>query len=209
MSDVAPPDKAFPSPKGFKSQLRTDWSGWMEEDVQAIADQLEGELKPRTTIEIFYLGEFALYHCEAYLLRVWQNRLISAHTSKAEVETLRRYDIRSQEFKSWMDAMYAGQSPEDPRAARLLESTQRMREMIDGEAVHMSLPDLQILNQMRASAEARRDRALVNFYAARDRVSSVRPRASGDRSHPHARRGKSRKQGRAVAERPQARRKPG
>ena len=191
MSDVASPGPAFPSPKGFKSQLRTDWTGWMGEDAEAIAHQLERELKPSTTIEIFYLREFVFYYCEAHLLRVWQNRLISAHTSKAEVETLRRYDIRSQEFKSWMDAMYEDQSPEDPNVARLLERTQRMRDMIDGEAVHMSLPDLQILNQMRASAEARRDRALANFYAARDRLSSARPLASGDRSHPHARRGKS------------------
>ena len=181
----------------------------MEEDVQAIAHQLEGELKPRTIIETFHLHEFVFYYCEAHLLREWQNCLIASHSSRAEMDMLVRYDIRSKEFKSWMDAFYEDRTPEDPHVARLLERTKRMREMIDGQALHLSLPDLQILNQMRASAETRRDRALANFYAAVERRTSVRPLASENRTHSHARRGKSRKQVRAVVERKQARRKPG
>jgi hypothetical protein len=208
MSNVATTDPVLPDSDIFKSRLRTVWAMWVQ-DVEGTYKRVARENKPRTLIEAFYLHEFVACYCEAQLVREWQNLIISAHTSKAQQEMLRSYDIRSQEFNSWMDALYEGQKPEDPQVAKLFESTQLMREMIDGEALHLSLPDLHILNQMRASAEARRDRALANFYNAVDRRTAARPLASENRNHHHARQAKSRKQGRGIVEPSQARRKQG
>jgi predicted TIM-barrel fold metal-dependent hydrolase len=136
-----------------------------KDDFKRIRDALADEIKPRGILEQMYVEDIAYLVWEVLRLRRSRAGIINVAFREA-LESVLEQCLREPD-------RYVGQEADklahewftDPSAkkevAELLRSFELDETAIEGEAIRKSADDLERIDRLMASAEARRDKALV------------------------------------------------
>jgi hypothetical protein len=136
-----------------------------KDDFKRIRDALADEIKPRGILEQMYVEEIAYLVWEVLRLRRSRAGIINAAFRKALDRVLEQC-LREPGHGQCLEASrLAHEWFTDPNAkkevAEVLRSFDLDETAIEGEAIRKSTDDLERIDRMMTSAEARRDKALV------------------------------------------------
>jgi hypothetical protein len=137
-----------------------------KDEFKRIRDALADEINPRGILEQMYVGDIAYLVWEVLRLRRSKAGIINAAFRKALERVLEQCLREQGRLDARIEAdLLAHKWFTDPRAkkevAEVLKSFELDETAIEGEAIRKSADDLERIDRLMTSAEARRDKALV------------------------------------------------